>query len=143
MNALRYGLCLAMLVACAAKPTPAAPAPPPTVPSSTSPPAESSAAAPLSEPSEPSEPPPTGACATQECEVEEALTMMRSFADSMCKCSDMACAEAVTDAMVAYGEAMARRHEGKAEPAVTDVQQQAMDAAIGRIKECVTKAVGG
>ncbi len=76
-------------------------------------------------------------------DVDEAVGKMKKFADDMCACKDKACAEKVTAEMVKYGEEMAKKHEGKAEPAVNDAQKKEMEEAMKKLTECTTKAMGG
>lgn len=76
-------------------------------------------------------------------DVDEAVGKMKKFSEDMCACKDKACAEKVTADMVKYGEEMAKKHEGKAEPAVSDAQKKEMEEAMKKLTECTTKAMGG
>jgi hypothetical protein len=131
-------LLLVCSIACTPKPTAADPISPVHAPSVAAVEDEPSEAPPPSEP--PREPPPadTGSCDTAECDVAEAIAKMASFADSMCRCTDAPCAEALTAEMVAYGEAMAKKHEGKPEPPVTDAQKKELETSMMRLTECTT-----
>lgn len=76
-------------------------------------------------------------------DVDEAIAKMAAFADEMCACKVKACAEPVTANMIAYGEAMAKKHEGRPEPAVSDTQKRTMEDSMKRLTECMTRAMSG
>jgi hypothetical protein len=75
-------------------------------------------------------------------DVAGAVRKMKTLTDDMCACKDKACAEKVTADMVKYGEEMAKKQAGKAEPKVSEAQKKEMDETMTRLSDCLTKAMG-
>lgn len=69
-------------------------------------------------------------------DMDEAVNKMGSFADKLCKCKDVACAEGVKKEMDAYGESVEKKFKGK-EPSKAQIEK--MMKSMGKIQECMEK----
>ena len=109
------------LVACGGgqKPAPEAPAPSPVVANA--------------KPAEPTPP---------KSEAGQLIDQMNKFTDEMCACADAACAQKVSDEMVAWSQDLSKKYENNAPPPMTeDETKQAQDIGM-RMGNCMQKAMG-
>lgn len=68
------------------------------------------------------------------------IAKMSDFKDQMCKCTDKACADKVTEAMTKWGQDMAK--EGGDKPAaVSEEDTKKMATVTEELTKCMTKAM--
>ncbi|HEU4730573.1 MAG TPA: hypothetical protein VFT22_21900 [Kofleriaceae bacterium] len=70
----------------------------------------------------------------------DAIAKMTTFKDDMCKCTDKACAEKVTEAMTKWGQDMAKEGGDKAAK-VSEDDTKKMAALTEEMTKCMTKAM--
>jgi hypothetical protein len=60
----------------------------------------------------------------------------------MCACADAACAQKVSDEMVAWSQDMAKKYDNASTPTMTEDEQKQAQEIGTRMGSCMTKAMG-
>lgn len=81
--------------------------------------------------------------AETDADIAAAVIKIKTYSDQMCACKDAACAEKITNEMTTWGQAMAKKYEGKDEGKPSEAQTKAIEAATTRLAECMTKLMAG